>query len=75
MDKSYRYTAKTGDLVRMQNGTLAIISDWDIICGGNVKEVKLFPFTSWVHRIWLFWTDKLTVCEEDIDKLELVRAS
>ena len=73
--EEYRLAAKTGDLVTMPKGTLAIVTDWDIICAGHVKEVTLFPFTNWLHRFWLSLTCRLRVCDDDINKLTLVRAS
>ncbi len=74
-DTEYRLESKEGDIVRMPGGTLAIVKGWDIIEGGNVKRVDLFPFTNWLHRLWLLATDKLTVYDGDINKLTLVHAS
>ena len=73
--EEYRLAAKTGDLVTMPNGTLAIVADWDIVCAGHAKEVRLFPFTNWLHRFWLVLTCQLTIHDGDINELSLVRAS
>ena len=71
-DRSYRLTSKTGDVVRMEGGTLAIVTGTDIICAGHVKELTLFPLTNIIHRAFLFLAMKLRPAEDEIDRLTCV---
>ncbi|MDO8504504.1 MAG: hypothetical protein Q7S36_01490 [Candidatus Liptonbacteria bacterium] len=65
----YRRTSKPGDVVRMKGGDMAIVTDVDFLCGGNVKELKLYPLVGPIRRFWLFVTEKLRPAEAQIDEL------
>ena len=67
--EAYRFTVETGDVVQMTDGTMAVVTGWDIIWGGLVKEIRLHPFTGFWHRLWLSFTGRLRPCEEGIDRL------
>lgn len=51
--ESYQFSAKAGDIVRMPCGTVGIVNYWDIVCGGNVKRVRVYPLTNFLHRLFL----------------------
>lgn len=42
-EKEYRLTSKEGDWVWLPNGELGVIVLAEIICAGNVKEVRVVP--------------------------------
>ena len=69
---SFQMKSKEGDIVRMPNGTVGIISQWGIVCGGNVKEVQVYPLTNWLHRLWLTLTLQTWYYDDDINKLTLL---
>lgn|GEM_PF-3697398 len=71
-NSDYRFTSKTGDVVRMKGGTLAIVTGMDILCAGHVKELTLFPFTNVIHRVFLFLAMKLRPAEDEINRLTRV---
>lgn len=70
MKENYRMIARTGDIVLMPNGSLGIINHWGIVEFGHVKEVRVYPFTNWIHRIFLTLTGKIWFYNEQIDKLK-----
>ena len=72
-EDSYQFQAKEGDIVKLPNGVVGIISSWDIICAGHVKEVNIYPFTNWLYRIILFFAGKLTYYDRDINKLQKIQ--
>lgn len=41
----------------------------DIVYGGNAKEVRVRPFATFCHRIYLLLTGQLTFYDRDINKL------
>jgi len=71
-NSDYRFTSKVGDVVRMKGGTLAIVSDTEILCAGHAKELTLFPLTGIAHRIFLFLTMQLRPVEDEINQLTCV---
>ncbi len=70
--ESYQMTAREGDIVKMPNGIIGIVTFWDIICGGNCKEVKVYPLTNWLHRLILVLHCKNWFYDSDINKLQLI---
>jgi len=73
MKPGYRFTVEKGDEVLMPDGVPAIVTSWDIVCGGNCKIVRVRPLTGWLRRLWFFLTDKTTFADEEIDRLQFVR--
>lgn len=67
--KSYQFTVDEGDVVRMPNGTIGVVNHWDITCGGNVKEVRVFPLTNWLHRFMLVLSNKTWFYDREINSL------
>jgi len=68
----YQYSCSTGDIVQMPNGVVGIVSGVDFHCGGCVKEVSIFPFTNWLHRLVLVLSDRTKFHDETINKLRLL---
>ncbi|MFC1678303.1 hypothetical protein ACFLZ9_01035 [Patescibacteria group bacterium] len=71
--EDYRLRSKQGDIVRLPNGVIGIINDWDIVMGGHVKTVSVFPFTGWLHRLWLMFRNKLNYYDYEINDLEFIK--
>lgn len=69
MKESYQMAARTGDVVRMPNGTIGIINHEDIIACGNCKEVRVYPFTNWLYRLFLTLTNKIWFYDREINTL------
>lgn len=65
----YRNYVAEGDIVRMEDGTYAIVTGWDIVMGGHVKEVYLCPVNSLWRRFVGSLTGRWTRSEGEIDKL------
>jgi len=63
---------EVGEVVILPCGALAIVNGWDILCGGNVMEVTVYPFTNWLHRFWLFITGQTRFYDAQIDRLRRV---
>lgn len=70
--KSYQMTAREGDIVKMPNGIIGIVTFWDIIYGGNCKEVKVYLLTNWLHRLILILRCKNWFYDSNINKLQLI---
>lgn len=70
MQESYQMIARTGDIVLMPNGTVGIVNHWDIVAGGHCKEVRVYPFTNWLHRLYLTLTTKIWFYDEQINSLK-----
>ncbi|MFC1678305.1 hypothetical protein ACFLZ9_01045, partial [Patescibacteria group bacterium] len=71
--EDYRLASKRGDIVRLPNGVLGIISDCDIVMGGQVKMVSVFPFAGWLYRLWLMFRNKLNYYDYQINDLEFIK--
>ena len=65
-------TTSIGDIVLMPNSTIGIVNHWDIVCGGNVKEVRIYPFTHWLHRLFLTLTGKIWFYDKQINNLRVI---
>lgn len=74
MDRSYQFTAKKGDIVQMPNGTVGIISGIDLSFGHS-KEVFVFPFTNWLHRMLLVFRNKTHFSDRAISNLKIIHAA
>lgn len=70
MQESYQMTADVGDIVLMPNDTVGVVTHRDIIMGGNCKEVQVYPFTNWLHRLFLTLTTRTWFYDHDINKLK-----
>ena len=71
--ESYRVSSKPGDGVRMPCGTLAVVTEFDILEAGHVKELTLRPVCGIFRHLWLrFYGRALNPVEEEIDKLTKV---
>jgi hypothetical protein len=65
--------SKTGDVVKFPNGDLGIITSWDIICGGNVKEIKIYSFVGFCkYFIGIFRYSCWRFCEDEINQFTKV---
>ncbi len=72
-NEDYCMEAETGDIVKFPNGDLGIITGWDIICGGHVREIRIYPFVGFCKRlIGIFRYSCWSFCEEEINKLTKV---
>lgn len=72
MEENYQMNANVGDIVLMPNGTVGIVTSWDILCGGICKEVKVHPFTNWLYRFYLSFLGKNCFYDKDINRLKLL---
>lgn len=70
MQESYQMAARTGDIVQMPNGTVGIINHWGIVAAGHCKEVRVYPFTNWLHRLYLTLTTKIWFYDQQINNLK-----
>jgi len=70
--ESYQATAREGDIVKMPNGIIGIVTFWDITCGGNCKQVKVYPLTNWLYRLFLTFTNKIWFYDSNINSLQLI---
>ncbi len=70
----YQMTVADGDIVRLPCGALGIVTNWDILCGGNVKEVSVHPFVNCIYHFWLFITGRTRFYDEKINRLQKVPA-
>ena len=52
----YQFTSEENDIVRLPDGRLGVITDWDILCAGHVKEVivQLLYAGFWEKLFWFF---------------------
>ncbi|MBI2063625.1 MAG: hypothetical protein HYT65_01375 [Candidatus Yanofskybacteria bacterium] len=52
----YQFTSGRNDIVRLPDGRLGVIKDWDIIWGGHFKEVivHLLYASFWEKFFWFF---------------------
>lgn len=73
-EREYVFEAKEGDIVRMPNGTLGVVTRIEIH-PAPAKEVRVYPFTNWAHRLWLTMSCALVFYDRDINLLELAHAS
>jgi hypothetical protein len=71
-EREYRMAVQTGDIVKMPNGTVGVVNFWDITGGGHCKEVRVYPFTNWFHRLFLVLFCKDWFYDSDINKLQLI---
>ncbi len=46
--EAYQFTVVKGDVVRLPNGDLGVISRQEILCAGHVNEVMVHPFVGLV---------------------------
>ena len=72
MQKNYQMKVRTGDIVLMPGNVVGIVNRWDIICGGNCLAVRVHPFTSWLHRLFLIFTQRIYFYDEGINKLKVL---
>lgn len=70
MQESYHITVDTGDIVLMPNGTVGVVTYWDITMGEICKEVRVYPFTNCLHRLFLTLTHRTWFYDRDINKLK-----
>ena len=68
-EREYRVASKPGDIVRMSCGTLAVITDCDIIMAGHVKQVTLRPVCGVLRHLWLKLRRELQLEEDGINRL------
>ena len=71
-EEEYRMASREGDIVMLSSGVVGIVTHRDIICGGNVKEVRVYPFTNMLYWLWLAITFQLEFYDGDINKLKLL---
>lgn len=65
----YRLASEPGDIVRMPCGTIAVVTDFDILMLGHVKELTLRPVCGIFRHFWLALRKKLNPQEEQINQL------
>jgi hypothetical protein len=70
--ESYQMTIHEGDIVKMPNGIVGIVSFWDITGGGHCKEVRVYPLTNWLNRLFLILLCKDWFYDSGINKLQLI---
>jgi hypothetical protein len=70
MKEKYQMTAKNGDIVLMPSGVVGVINHWDIVMGGNCKEVRVYPLTNWLHRLILTLTSRTWFYDDEINHLK-----
>ena len=73
--ETYRGRIRDGDEVRMEDGTLAVVKRWDIVCGGNAMVARLRPKVNPFRRFWMALHGRTTLYDEQIDRLTLVTPS
>ena len=69
MREGYQMNVSTGDIVLLPCGTLGIVNHWDIVEAGHCKEVRVYPLTNWLHRLFLTLTKKIWFYDEQINNL------
>lgn len=73
MSDEYRMESKPGDVVRFKNGDLGIVIDWEILCGGHVKEIRIYPLVGfWKRLIGTFRYSCWRFAEDEINNLTKV---
>jgi len=72
LQEFYQMTISKGDIVLLPNETVGIVNCCEIICGGNCKRVKVYPFTNLLHKLFLFSTNKTEFYDKNINKLKLL---
>ncbi|MDX1608102.1 MAG: hypothetical protein R3251_02750 [Candidatus Spechtbacterales bacterium] len=72
MEDKYQYTVREGDVVQMPGGTVGIVTKVEFDLGCVSKEVQIFPFTNWLHRVILSLFKKAIFFDNEINKLKLV---
>lgn len=74
MAREYRVESKIGDVVKLPSGDIGIVIGCNFLCGGNVKEIHVFPlipgfwrklFLGLRYSLWRF-------SENEIDELKKV---
>lgn len=75
MKDEYRLASRTGDIILMPDATMAVVTDWDIIHAGHVKEITLRPCGTWFSRLLCSFMGKIRWYEDDINRLYLVMSA
>ncbi len=69
---NYKHASSEGDIVRLPSGIVGIVSHIDFHCGGNIKEVGVFPLTNWFFRLILTLLGRTSYYDDDINSLTLL---
>lgn len=68
----YMFKVEKGDIVLMPNGLVGIVSYKEFMVGGCSLEIRVYPFTNWLYRFFLFLTLRLQFTDEEINYLQLI---
>ena len=72
-NETYQFSSDQGDIVVLPSGELGIVSKWELLCVGHVKEVTVFPlFASSLKRFLGFFLGWYRFYDGEINKLRKV---
>lgn len=68
----YQFSAKIGDVVKLENGGLAVIATSEILCAGHAREITITRFANPIKQFFCFLFCRHRFLDDEINRLQKV---